>query len=161
MSKIDEVLAIAKKYVDEGYKEGANNHTIFGHFRAQNQPWCASFVSYCFEKAGRLQLVAQMPRGFINCNDGLKWFAQKGRLVPIGQAQRGDIVFMNFDADPTTAEHVGIVYVPQHDKKQLVTFEGNTAANNAGAQANGDGCYKKTRPYGKIVAVARPDWNNP
>ena len=120
MSQANEVLAIAKKFVDEAYKEGANNDTVFGKwYGLNNQPWCAMFVSYCFNQAGHGALVAASgKKGFAACEAGMKWFAKNSQLVPIGQAQPGDIVFFNFDSDPTTTEHVGIVYVPQHDKKQ-------------------------------------------
>ena len=157
-----EVLAIAKKFVDDKYKEGANNDTIFGKwYGLNNQPWCAMFVSYCFNQAGYGALVAASgKKGFASCEAGFKWFAKNSRVVPVGQAEPGDIVFFNFDSDPTTTEHVGIVYVPQHDKKQLVTFEGNTAADGSGSQSNGDGAYKKTRKYDKIMAVVRPAWTD-
>lgn len=154
------VLAAAKKFVDQGYKEGENNDTIFGKwFGLNHQPWCAMFVSYCFNEAGMVDLVkAQGAKGFASCNPAVKWFAKNGQLVPVGQAQPGDIVFFNFDADATTAEHVGIVYQNDTVKSKLITFEGNTAGDNAGSQANGDGAYKKSRNYGLIMAVARPKW---
>ena len=154
------MLSVAKKFVDQSYKEGDNNDTVFGKwFGLNHQPWCAMFVSYCFNEAGLIKLVqAQGPKGFASCNAGVKYFASKGQLVPVGQAEPGDIVFFNFDSDPTTAEHVGIVYVNQPEKNQMVTFEGNTAGDNAGSQANGDGAYKKTRSYKNIMAVARPKW---
>ena len=115
------------------------------------------FVSYCFNEAGLINLIqAQGPKGFASCNAGVKYFGGKGQLVPVGQAQPGDIVFFNFDKDATTAEHVGIVYVNQPDKHQLITFEGNTSGDAKGSQANGDGAFKKTRNYGLVMAVARP-----
>ena len=154
------VLTEAKKIVDQGYTEGENNDTIFGKwFGLNHQPWCAMFVSWCFDQAGLVKLVAaQGPKGFASCNAGLKWFGKNGQIVPIAQAQPGDIVFFNFDADASTAEHVGLVYVNQPDKHQMVTFEGNTSADVKGSQANGDGAYKKTRNYGLIMAVVRPKW---
>lgn len=154
------VLTAAKKIVDQGYSEGENNDTIFGKwFGLNHQPWCAMFVSWCFDQAGLVKLVAaQGPKGFASCNAGLKWFGKNGQIVPIAQAQPGDIVFFNFDDDASTAEHVGLVYVNQPEKHQMVTFEGNTSADVKGSQANGDGAYKKTRNYGLIMAVVRPKW---
>jgi CHAP domain len=154
------VLAAAKKIVDSGYKEGENNDTIMGKwFGLNHQPWCAMFVSYCFNEAKLVNLVAaQGPKGFASCNAGLKWFAKNGQLVPVGQAQPGDIVFFNFDDDATTAEHVGLVYVNDPVKKILTTFEGNTSGDVKGSQANGDGAFKKSRSYSLIMAVARPKW---
>jgi hypothetical protein len=53
------VLAAAKKYADEKYTEGTNNDTIFGkRYGMNNQPWCAMFVSGCFDDAGVVHLVA-------------------------------------------------------------------------------------------------------
>ena len=154
MATPNQVLAIAKKFVDDGYKEGPNNDTIFGnHAGAPNAPWCASFVWYCVDKAGAGTLI---PKKFINCQTGLKWFATRNQLLAPDQAQPGDLVFFNFDNDATTTEHVGIVYVNPRGK-ELITFEGNTSKN--GSQSNGDGCYKKKRPYGKIVGIGRPDWS--
>lgn len=152
------VLAAAKKIVDSNYREGENNDTIMGKwFGLNHQPWCAMFVSWCFNEAGLVNLVAaQSPKGFASCNAGLKWFAKNNQIVPVGQAQPGDIVFFNFDADPTTAEHVGLVY--SNDGKNLITFEGNTSGDVKGSQANGDGAFKKTRPYSLIMAVVRPKW---
>jgi cell wall-associated NlpC family hydrolase len=154
------VLAAAKKIVDSGYREGENNDTIMGKwFGLNHQPWCAMFVSYCFNEAGLVNLVAaQSPKGFASCNAGLKWFAKNGQIVPIAQAQPGDIAFFNFDSDPTTAEHVGLIYANDPVKHTLTTFEGNTSGDVKGSQANGDGAFKKTRNYGLIMAVARPKW---
>lgn len=155
------VLAALKKYVDEGYTEGGNNLTIFGQwFGLQGQPWCAMFVSWGFKEAGLSHLVAaQSAKGFASCNIGYKWFAKNDRIIPIGQAQPGDVVFFNFDSDPTTTEHVGIVY--KNDGKNLITFEGNTSGTAKGSQSNGEGAYMKKRPYANIMAVARPDWDKP
>ena len=64
------VVATARKYVDQGYKEGPNNDTIFGKwYGLNNQPWCAMFVSKCFDEAGIANLVAaSSKKGFASCN---------------------------------------------------------------------------------------------
>lgn len=161
MSKADEVVAAAKKFVDEKYKEGENNDTIMGKwFGLNHQPWCAMFVSYCFNQAKVVDLVAaQGKKGFASCAAGMRWFAKHKQLVPVGQAQAGDVVFFQFDAD-ADPDHVGIV-VSNDGKGTLITYEGNTCADGAkGSQANGDGAYKKKRPYAKVMAVARPAWKD-
>ena len=93
----------------------------------------------------------------------MKHFANKGQLVPIAQAQPGDIVFFNFDNDTSDAEHVGIVLANDKKKKILKTAEGNTSApaNKKGSQSNGDGAYFKDRPYTYCFVVARPNWDAP
>ena len=153
------VLAAAKKYADEKYTEGTNNDTIFGkRYGMNHQPWCAMFVSGCFDDAGLVHLVAaSTKKGFASCDAGAQWFAKNKRIVPIGQAQAGDVVFFNFDKTPTDTEHVGIVI--SNDGKNLITYEGNTSGDTKGSQANGDGVFKKKRPYSLVMSVARPDWD--
>ena len=147
-----DVVAIAKSQL--GYKEGANNDTMYGKwYGLNNQPWCAMFVSWCFGQAGHSRLVAaSTKKGFASCDAGLKWFAKNNNLVPVGQAQAGDICFFQFDTD-AQPDHVGIV-VKNDGKKYLWTYEGNTS--DKGSQANGDGVYLKKRAYSLVMGVARP-----
>ena len=57
--KAVQVLSKAKAYADAKYQEGKNNDTIFGEWYGLNhQPWCAMFVSKCFDEAGLVKLVA-------------------------------------------------------------------------------------------------------
>jgi len=149
-----DVTAIAKSQL--GYKEGVNNDTMYGKwYGLNNQPWCAMFVSWCFDQAGQAKLIAaSTKKGFASCDAGLKWFAKNNKLVPTGQAQAGDIVFFQFDAD-AQPDHVGIV-AKNDRKKYLWTYEGNTVGDSKGSQANGDGVYFKKRAYSLIMGVARP-----
>lgn len=148
-------LDLAMAYL--GYEEGDNNDTKFGNwYGLNNQPWCAMFVSYCFASAGRAaDVAASTKKGFASCDAGLKWFAKKGKLVPIGDAQPGDIVFFQFDND-AQPDHVGIVEKNATKRKLLICVEGNTSSDNKGSQSNGGGVYRKKRPYATIMAVARP-----
>lgn len=160
MSQKQAVLGAAWKYVKEGYKETGNNDTIFGKwFGLNNQPWCAMFISKCFNEGGAAVLVkgAQTSKGFASCDAGLKYFAKKGQLVPLGQAEEGDIAFFQFDAD-AQPDHVGIVI--KNDGKNLYCIEGNTAGDARGSQSNGDGVFKKKRPYSLVMAVVRPKWTD-
>lgn len=139
-----------------GYKEAGNNDTIFGKwYGINNASWCAMFVSWCFNQINEGdKITAQTKKGFASCDAGLKWFAKKGKLIPVGQAQEGDIVFFQFDAD-AQPDHVGIV-ISNDGKKYLQTVEGNTAEDKKGSQSNGDGVFKKKRSYAIVMAVARP-----
>ena len=42
-------------------------------------------------------IQAQSKKGFAGCNGAVAFFAKKGMLVPVGDAQPGDIVFFDFD----------------------------------------------------------------
>jgi cell wall-associated NlpC family hydrolase len=112
------------------------------------------FVSWCFNEAGLLsKVLAQGKKGFASCDVGLKWFARNNKLIPVGQAQAGDIAFFQFDTD-AQPDHVGIV--SSNDGKNLLCYEGNTSSGKGGSQANGDGVYLRKRPYSLVMGVARP-----
>ena len=152
------VLAKAKAYADAKYTEGKNNDTVFGKwYGMNNQPWCAMFVSKCFDEAGAVKLVAASTRkGFAGCDAGYQWFVKNKQTVPVGKAQPGDVVFFNFDKTPTDTEHVGIVV--KNDGKNIHCYEGNTSGDSKGSQANGDGVFLKKRAYSLVMGVGRPKW---
>ena len=138
------------------YRETGNNDTIFGKwYGLNNNPWCAMFVSWCYDQAGSVSKVAaQTKKGFASCDAGLKWFTKKNKIVPVGQAQPGDLVFFQFDKD-AQADHVGIC-ASNDGKGFLMVYEGNTSADSKGSQSNGDGVFLKKRSYSLIMGVARP-----
>jgi hypothetical protein len=152
-TKMTSPLAIAKSQID--YQETGNNETMYGKwYGLNNQPWCAIFVSWCFAQVGQSELIAaQSKKGFASCDAGLKWFTKKNKIVPVGQAKAGDIVFFQFD-DDAQPDHVGIV-TSNDGKGTLRTIEGNTSAGK-GSQSNGDGVYAKKRAYSLVMGVARP-----
>jgi cell wall-associated NlpC family hydrolase len=148
------VVDIAKSQLN--YRETGNNDTIYGKwFGLNNQPWCAMFVSWCYDQAGLVSKVAaQTKKGFASCDTGLKWFTKKNKIVPVGQARPGDLVFFQFDKD-AQADHVGIC-ASNDGKGFLMVYEGNTSGDSKGSQSNGDGVFLKKRSYSLIMGVARP-----
>jgi hypothetical protein len=161
MPTVSAVLKTARHYADAAYKEGKNNANIFGkHYGINHIPWCAEFVSYCFDINGLGKLVAaQSKKGFISCSAGVAWFKKNKRLVKPANAQPGDIAFMNFHGSKTAADHVEIVIRNDKKAKLLYCIGGNTVnPDGTGDQANGDGVYYKTRPYRYITYVAHPAW---
>jgi cell wall-associated NlpC family hydrolase len=148
------VVDIAKSQL--GFKEGPNNQTLYGKwYGLDNNPWCAMFVSWCYAEAGLVSKVAASgKKGFASCDAGLKWFAKNNKLVPVGDAQPGDIVFFQFD-DDAEPDHVGIVKGNNSTLKYMYCYEGNTS-DGKGSQSNGDGVYLKKRNYSLVMAVARP-----
>ena len=140
-----------------GTQETPVNKTKYGKWYGLNgQPWCAMFVSWVFNEAGLVKsIAAQSPKGFASCDVGLKWFAKKGKLVPVGQAEPGDLAFFQFD-DDAAPDHVGIVIANRPRRKQIVCIEGNTSSGVSGSQSNGDGVYKRVRSYSTVLGVARP-----
>lgn len=151
----EKVVAIATQEL--GNKEEPVNKTKYGKwYGLDGNPWCAMFVSWVYAEAGLVETVAaSTKKGFASCDAGLKWFAKKGKLVPIGDAQPGDIAFFQFDED-AQPDHVGIIVKNNTTLKRLICIEGNTAGDAKGSQSNGDGVYEKKRPYSLVMAVARP-----
>ncbi len=158
------VLKVAADIAKSGYREGANNATVFGEwYGMQNQPWCAMYISWCFKEAGLSELVAaQSEKGFASCAIGLRWFTQNKQLVTVIQARPGDIAFYGSSQDGK-AHHVGLV-VENHlnknnpEKSYLMCYEGNTSSDSKGSQRDGDGVYLKKRFYDAVVKVARPKY---
>lgn len=149
------ILEIASKEL--GTTEVPDNLTKYGKwYGLDGNPWCAMFVSWVYAQANlSSKIAAQSKKGFASCDAGLKWFAKQGKLVPVGEAQEGDIVFFQFDTD-AQPDHVGIVEKNWKRRKILACVEGNTSPNNQGSQSNGGGVYQKKRPYGTVMAVVRP-----
>lgn len=153
---ISKILKIAASHV--GYVEGKNNDTIFGKwFRLNFNPWCDMAVSMIFFDAGELRSIAPKtkPKGFASCDEHLKYLTKNNQLVPIGQAQAGDLVFFQFDAD-AAPDHVGIVKTHNKMLKYMNVYEGNTSSGSRGSQSNGEGYFLRRRGYGLIMACARP-----
>jgi len=152
------VVETAKAQV--GYKEGKNNDTIFGKwYGLNNQPWCAIFVSWCFAKAGVTKLIAQSPKGFAGCEAMEAWAIKNKLTVPVANVQAGDILLFDF-TKAGKAEHTEIALGYNANTHLIDTVGGNTAGDNAGSQANGDGVYLKHRAPSTVRLVIRPKWVN-
>jgi hypothetical protein len=154
MIDINKLLSLCE--ADLGYQETGNNDTKFGKwYGLNNQPWCAMSASKMYFDAGAIKSVSDKPKGYASCDAWLKYLTKNNQLVPVGQAQRGDLVFFQFDED-AQPDHVGIVKFHHKTLKYLQVYEGNTSADKKGSQSNGDGFYLKRRTYATIMAIARP-----
>jgi hypothetical protein len=159
MTQIEAVVAAAKSQL--GYKEGVNNDTIFGKWWGlNNQPWCAMFVSWCFAQAGAVQLIeAQGSKGFAGCQAMEAWAKKKKMIVKTEKVQAGDILLYDF-SKAGKAVHTGIAIGGINPNTHLIdAIEGNTAGDNLGSQANGDGVFLKHRALTTVRAVIRPNWS--
>ena len=148
------VIAAAKSQVN--YKEGANNDSKFGAWYGMNhQSWCAMFVTWCFSQAKALPALEK----FAYCPALESWAHSKGMIVPIAQAQAGDVLLFDWNHSGV-AQHVGIATGPVDPHTRLIpTIEGNTGPDHVGVnQSNGDGVYAKVRNPSVVRAVIRPKW---
>lgn len=156
MASALDVLEAARSQI--GVQEGPNNDSPYGEWYGLNHnPYCAMFVSWCFNEAGLSSIIAaQTKKGFASCSGGLAWFQKHKRVVGKYQGQPGDIVFFNFNGDGTP-DHVGLI--ENASKDGITTIEGNTSPDfRRGSQANGDGVYRRHRPYLNVMAIVRPNY---
>lgn len=157
MSTALDVLEAARSQI--GFVEGPNNDSPYGEWYGLNHnPYCAMGVSWCFNEAGLVSLVAaQSKKGFASCTAGLSWFQKNGQIVGKYNGQPGDIVFFNFSGNGV-AEHVELLEAASKDGITTIGF--NTSPDHLlkGSQANGGGCYRRHRPYLNVMAIARPKY---
>lgn len=122
-------------------------------------PWCNLFVSWVFAHAGAGAAVGVTGKTVYAWTVGhLQWFKERGALVPISQAQPGDVVFFDWNPGGAAVEHVGIVE-RNLGGGVLQTIEGNTVSGARGSQFNGGGTWRRVRGAPYIKAVCRPLWN--
>ena len=107
--------------------------------------WCACFVSWCYNQAGKSE-----PR-FAGCqSQGVPWFQSRGQWGARGYENiaPGDAIFFDWDGDGS-ADHVGLVIGT--DGERVYTVEGNS----------GDACKIKSYPvnYSCIKGYGLMNWN--
>lgn len=147
-----QVVKIAEGEV--GYRESGVNHTKYADQVpqlnwAQNQPWCATFMSWLFRKA-EAESIAPVTA---SCAAGVQWFK---KLKRFDQTPRvGDWVFYG----PGGGEHVELVVAVT--STQIQTIGGNTSGSLNGRYYNGDGVYKKwvNRKNPRIYGYGHPDYD--
>jgi len=148
------VIDTAKAQV--GYKEGKNNDTKYGiWYHLNNQPWCMMFIQWCFAQAGVGSLIMKTA----GCQALEAWAKKNNLTVPTANVQAGDILLFDF-SKKGISEHTGIALGYNANTHLIDTVEGNTAGDNAGSQANGDGVYLKHRAPSTVRLVVRPKWAN-
>lgn len=145
---VNELIAIAKNEIGvKEYPPGSNqvkyNNWMYG--RNASEPWCASFVAWCFKGSGLVPKTA-------SCLNMLEWFERRGQIVK--EPKPGDIVFFHYSTNARRTNHVGIVVGV--DGKIIKTIEGNTSVSS---NDNG-GCVMARYRNKNIVAYARPKYDD-
>lgn len=143
-------LAEARRHI--GYRESppGSNRTTFGRwFGLDGVPWCAIFVSYCFEVGAGVVLGGgtSFTHGLASVPLLEKWLRDTGRWHE-GAPAAGDLVL--FDWDGGAPDHVGIVEHVQ--AARLATIEGNTAV---GDDSDGGEVLRRSRLLHGVVGFGR------
>jgi CHAP domain len=145
-------LAEALRHVGVRESPPGSNRTMFGRwFGVDGVPWCAIFVSYCFDIGAGVVLC----RGWRGAGVGARgvayvptlaaWLRATGRVVDAPRP--GDIVV--FDWDGGLPDHVGIVV---HAAPRLLTVEGNTSVGN---NSDGGEVMRRERSVRQVALFGR------
>ena len=94
----NDVLAIARGELGNTESPAGSNRTKYGAWmKLDSQPWCMSFVQWCFAQAGY-----PLPFRTGSCNALLEWYKQNRPECVVTTPQPGDVIIYNFG-------HTGIV----------------------------------------------------
>lgn len=149
-----DIVNIARTQI--GFIAGPNESTPFSDwYGLPNEPYCAQFVSWCFNQAGASNLVAaSTDKGFSYCPEGLTWFQKKGRVIDKYKGLPGDLVFFSWNGNGV-ADHVGIVEAASTDG--ITTIEGNTGPEHSNDPSQ-SGVFRRHRAYLYVLAIVRPEY---
>lgn len=143
------------RLMDDGKKAGLSTWNY-----SMGWPWCAYATSLSNLVSGGYHGYAGLIKGWTNplyCPSILA-DAKAGknglRLIPKGEAKRGDLLLFNWDGG--VADHIGRARGPWKNGK-IETVEGNTSFDNVGSQSDGGAMAMRTRSWGQIEAVVRDD----
>lgn len=124
-----------------------SNKTKYGvWFGWDGQPWCAQFVSWCYDKAGYPLGNIGFPKGFAGCQTAYSHFLSTKEITT--HPQEGDIVLFDWNGD-RRYDHTGIFVKWVDELKGIFeSIEGNTSLTN---DSNGGSVMLRTR--NKSVSV--------
>lgn len=112
-------------------------------------PWCAAFVSWCFDQAGLNLGRIDVVKGFVGCNYAVNNVQKWGKIVT--QPQEGDVCFFDWQGDGKF-DHTGLFVRPLVNS-QFETIEGNTSNSN---DSNGGEVMIRQRKYKNTIFI-RPN----
>ncbi len=143
MATANELLAIARKQLGVTESPAGSNRTKYGKWMGlDGQPWCMSFVQWCFHQAG-----TPLPHKTGSCSALLNWYQKNRPECVVKDPQPGDIAIFTFG-------HTGIV--ERALPGSVMCIEGNTSPGQSGSQDNGGGVYRRQRNLALVRAFIRP-----
>ena len=121
----------------------------------QYQPWCSTFVDYCFIEAyGEPNAAKMKNHGVTDClvDDAIEQYKKIGRWFT--EPEKGDQVFFS-KANGIDPAHTGLVI--DVDDTYVHTVEGNTSSQD-GVDPAGGGVFRKKyrRDYYRLLGFGRP-----
>ena len=138
-----DVLNIAVGQLGTTESPAGSNRTKYGKWMGlDGQPWCMSFVQWCFHQAG-----TPLPHKTGSCSALLNWYQKNRPDCVVKDPQPRDIIIYNFG-------HTGIV--ESAATTTITAIEGNTSPGQSGSQDNGGGVYRRQRNLALVRAFIRP-----
>ena len=138
-----DVLNIACGQLGVTESPAGSNRTKYGKWMGlDGQPWCMSFVQWCFHQAG-----TPLPHKTGSCSALLNWYQKNRPECVVKGPQPGDIAIFTFG-------HTGIV--ERALPGSVMCIEGNTSPGQSGSQDNGGGVYRRQRNLVLVRAFIRP-----
>ena len=138
-----DVLNIAYGQLGVTESPAGSNRTKYGKWMGlDGQPWCMSFVQWCFHQAG-----TPLPHKTGSCSALLNWYQKNRPECVVKDPQPGDIAIFTFG-------HTGIV--ERALPGSVMCIEGNTSHGQSGSQDNGGGVYRRQRNLALVRAFIRP-----
>ena len=138
-----DVLEVARGELGNTETPAGSNRTKYGKWMGlDGQPWCMSFVQWCFDQAG-----VALPCRTGSCSALLTWYRSFRPEQVFSVPEPRDIVIYSFG-------HTGIV--ESAASGAITAIEGNTSAGEAGSQDNGGGVFRRTRSKSLAAAYIRP-----
>lgn len=151
MGTVSELLRIARQELGNTESPAGSNRTRYGKWMGlDGQPWCMSFVQWCFDQAG-----VELPVRTGSCG-ALMRAAQASGCWVVRDFQPGDVVIYDFSGRQRTTQHCGIVEAPMPDFG-VQAIEGNTSPGG-GSQDNGGMVCRKSRATKYIIGAVRPQF---
>ena len=152
MGTVSELLRVAQQELGNTESPAGSNRTKYGKWMGlDGQPWCMSFVQWCFSQVG-----VALPKRTGSCGDLMR-AAQAAGCWVARDFQPGDVVIYDFSGKQKTTQHCGIVEIPLPDYG-VQAIEGNTS-QGGGSQDNGGMVCRKNRAGKYIIGAVRPDFD--
>lgn len=150
-----QILNLAKAQIGiTEYPPGSNkvkyNTAYYGtEVSGSAYPWCCTFIWWLFRQQNS-EVLFYGGGKTASCTTLMRYYKQHSQFHA-SAPQPGDLVFFNFDGNPSDAEHIGIVEAINGNI--IITIEGNTGTAN---DANGGAVMRRERRSNVILGYATP-----
>jgi hypothetical protein len=146
----ERALAGAQQHIGYTEQPAGSNHTVFGSWYGMDyQPWCAMFVTYCYEvEAGGSPTFVRGSR--FSYVPYIVGDARNGRngLTLTDDPVAGDLVCYDWEGD-NTFDHIGL-FEEWSGGRTFFAVEGNTSTSS---NSNGGEVMRRSRDAGAYPVV--------